>query len=99
MKCIIKRREPIRSEATLEFMKENKKRDPNLFLEFCEYHRIKLRRNNGVYQANVTPDQFERLETSILVEEVREVEYSGRLNWYFNQVFGFNFWNINSKRL
>ena len=73
MQCIIRKHKPVRSEATLEYMELNNKRDPNIFLEFCSFLEIKLIGNNGVYEANLTYYQYERLRTSVLVDEIYQI--------------------------
>ncbi|MBI2106194.1 hypothetical protein HYT56_05170 [Candidatus Woesearchaeota archaeon] len=66
----IKRREPARSEATLSYFREKEVVDQDIFLEFCNYLKIELTRNNGVYESDLSNYQYERLRTSVLVEKV-----------------------------
>lgn len=71
----IKRLEPVRNEAMLDyFRRKGIEENLNLFQEFCDFHGVELTRNNGVYEADLTYYQYERLRTSVLVERVSKVE-------------------------
>jgi len=60
MLYVIKRREP--------FMGNH-----NIFGEFCDFLKVELTGNNGVYEADLTDYQYERLRTSVLVDRVYQI--------------------------